>query len=135
MNNLLFLAAKFALPRIPNDPRNYHLGCVGIRADGVLVSSQNGAVSGCVKKHTRHSLPEVHAEVRVIKKLGKYGTIYVARVNKINNGFTMAKPCKMCETLIRSAKVNKVYYSISDSEYGIWFVKKNIHKIKMLKNV
>ncbi len=129
MLNMLNLAAEIALPTNDNDKRNFYLGCVGLRQDGVLVSSKNGAseFSASVKQY--QLLPNAHAEGRVLRKLGKGGIMFVARVAKKDDKLAMAFPCSMCQVRIRGMKIEKVYYSINENQYGIWCVEKNTHKV------
>lgn len=120
-------AAKIALPNdIAFDKRGFWLGCIGIRNDGALVYSKNGAsqFSDSVKKY--QLIPNSHAEGRLLRKIGKYGTIFVSRVSKKDMTLAMAKPCEMCQVRIKSMNIRKVYYTINETEYGIWEV--NIDK-------
>lgn len=130
-------AAGVAMPSVVNDRREFWLGCIGIRKDGAIVSSKNGPVNlslpqdKFVKKTSRRNIfyPTSHAEGRVLRKLGYGGILYVARVSRLTGGYTIAKPCEMCATRIKSKRVEKVYYTISNKQYGVWHVKKDIHVI------
>lgn len=129
MLDLLLLAAKIALPKDPNDARNFWLGCVGLRDDGALVSAQNGSsqFSHSVKQYQLQ--PNCHAEGRVLRKLGKYGTMFVSRVAKKDGALAMAQPCIMCQVRISAMKIRKVYFTINPTQYGIWSVNKDVYKI------
>ena len=115
------LAAKVAMPDDwASELRRYWLGAVGIRSDGVVVSSKNGAV------HSTHSddyrtLALAHAECRVLRKLGKGGTIYVARIARFNKDLAMARPCGICRSLLKAHATEKVFYTIDPAQYGIWY--------------
>ena len=126
---MLLLAAKVALPTIDDDPRSFWLGCVGIRKDGVIVSSRNGSsqFQDYIEYHQFN--PNAHAEGRVLRKLGKYGSIFVSRVAKKDGSLAMARPCPMCQTRIKSAKISKVYYSINNEQYGIWYTDNDYDKV------
>lgn len=128
MLDMLLLAAKVALPNDYHDARNFWLGCVGIRQDGAIVSGKNGAVH-CTSINEYQLIPNSHAEGRVLRKLGKGGTIFVSRVSKINHSLAMAYPCPTCQVRITSFQVNKVYYTINPNQYGIWSVKKDLHRV------
>ncbi len=65
-------------------------------------------------------IPESHAEGRVLRKLGKRGTLYVARVTKVTREFAMSRPCPMCQNRIKAFDVKKVYYTINKDQYGVW---------------
>lgn len=119
MLNLLKLAGKIAMPTDINDMRNFYLGAIGIRKDGVLVSAKNGAVqSSDVELY--QTIPTSHAECRALRKMGYGGILYVSRIAKGNGKLAMARPCETCQVHIRSMRVKKVYYSINSECYGIW---------------
>ncbi len=128
-------AGGVALPSIKNDRREFWLGCVGIRKDGAIVSSKNGPVNlslpedKTVKTRKNVFYPNSHAEGRVLRKLGYGGILYVTRISRLNGGYVLAKPCNMCSVLIKSKRVKKVYYTINNTQYGVWDVSKNIHTI------
>jgi cytidine deaminase len=133
MLDFLYQAAQIALPSVDKDYRDYWLGCVGIREDGVIVYSKNGAVEfrASVKSYQLHSTS--HAEGRVLRKLGRAGTVYVARVSKKDGSLAMARPCGMCQIKLRAAKTLKVYYTINDNQYGVWYPSTDTDKIFKLK--
>ena len=132
MLDLLLFAAKIALPPDKNDMRNFWLGCVGIRKDGAMVFSRNGAVySTSVEDY--QLIPIGHAECRAIKKMDWGGTLYVARVLRKDKSIAMAKPCSICQTKIKAKGITKVYYTINPNQYGIWDVKKDTDRIYSCK--
>jgi tRNA(Arg) A34 adenosine deaminase TadA len=92
-----------------SDSRHHRVGAVGIRSDGAIVVSQNGPST--VKN------PRCHAEYRLVRKMDYYGTVYVARKSSL--GFLLARPCATCRAFLRSRRVRVVYYTISNSEYGV----------------
>lgn len=117
---MLYLLKEAGKIALGDDERNFLLGAIGVRQDGVNVSAKNGAVISSTYDDYR-IISDAHAECRVIRKLGKCGTIYVARVLKKNGGFAMARPCGGCQLRIRAAKVKKVFYTINEKQYGIWY--------------
>lgn len=135
MLDMLIKAAGVALSTDDNDHRHFLLGCVGIREDGALVASRNGATKFSSVVEHYQLLPNSHAEGRVLRKLGKNGTLYVARVTRKDGTMAMSLPCAMCQVRIKAARVSKVFYSINRAQYGIWFVKKDYHKICDLPKV
>jgi tRNA(Arg) A34 adenosine deaminase TadA len=123
---LFNVAAKIAVPEL-NDTRNFWLGCVGVRKDGAVVSSKNGAVlSTAVANY--HLLPSSHAECRALRKMDYGGILYVTRIARRDRLFAMAKPCFMCQIKIRAKNIKKVYYTINNYKFGVWDVKKDIFK-------
>lgn len=129
MNKLLLAAAQIALPTIDNDYRNFWLGSIGLREDGVMVSAKNGAAetSHSVKQYELQ--PNSHAEGRLLRKLGKKGIIYVARIAKGTGKLAMAAPCGMCQIRIRAAHTKKVYFTINETQYGVWIPSTDKYKI------
>lgn len=128
MLDLLIQASIISQPTTDNDHRAFWLGCIGIREDGTRVSSKNGNVEvhGFMKSH--EFMPASHAEGRVLRKLGKNGIVYVSRLRR-DGSLAMARPCGMCQVRLRSYKVKKVYYTINDNQYGVWFVNDDYDKI------
>jgi hypothetical protein len=103
----LNLAADVAL--IKDDERTFYLGAVGLRSDGVVVAASNVPAAWPVPTH--------HAEARLCRKLDRWTTVFVARVN--STGWAMARPCASCQARLRRKKVLKVFYTIGPSEYGV----------------
>lgn len=60
-----------------------------------------------------------HAEARLCKKLDYNSTVYVARVKLCNGQFGISRPCSSCMKTLMSKKVKRVYYTISEKEYGV----------------
>lgn len=131
MLDLLSLASKYAVLK-HDDDRVFLLGAVGVRNDGRQVHAQNAPVLDTLKRaewakqNVYRRFPESHAEVRLTRKLGFGAVVYVARVMRANNDLAMARPCECCQNVLRAFKVRKVYYTISNNEWGIWDPWKNI---------
>ncbi len=130
MLDFLDQAARIALPNNDYDKRSFWLGCVGIREDGAVVSSRNGSTAFSSSVEHYQLVPSSHAEGRVLRKLGKNGIIFVARIAKKDGSRQMSCPCVMCAVRIRGFGVKKVYYTINPKQYGIWSVKNDTHIIK-----
>lgn len=114
--NYLEMAAQIALSK--DDKRNFLIGSVGIRGDGAIVSAFNSPTPSPDRR--------IHSEYRLASKLDYGATVYVARVGSGNSThkttkFSMAKPCPDCMRVLFSKRVKKIYYTISDKEYGIIF--------------
>jgi len=67
-------------------------------------------------------IPTVHAELGSILGVSKTNThnatVYVVRINR--NGTLMnSRPCPMCQGVLFFVGVKRVFYSISDNEYGV----------------
>lgn len=114
------LAAKAAVPpHLDNDPRGFLLGAVGLRRDGKLVSTKNGAVHATDTNNYR-PIAWSHAESRLCRKLGRGGIVYVARIARKDRSLVMARPCGTCERILKAYATEKVFYSINSEYYGIW---------------
>jgi tRNA(Arg) A34 adenosine deaminase TadA len=125
MLDMLKLAATVALPTIDSDfKKNFWLGSVGIRRDNVIVSAKNGAVYS-TEVEDYQLMPNAHAEGRLLRKLGKGGIVFVARVAKGTRKLAMARPCDICRSRLRAMNIVRVYYTINENQYGVWYVKKD----------
>lgn len=115
--HLLRLAARVAIS--PNsDHRNHKLGAIGVRRDGIIVSARNGAQK--VNNFYQHT-PQLHAEVRCLRKMDMGGEMFIARVLS-DGSLALARPCPSCQVFLRGKKIKKVIYSISDLEYGTLYL-------------
>lgn len=104
---LLKMAAK--LSRMKVDDRQFCLGAVAIRDDDVMVCAYNG--------HPDIPCPRTHCEARLVRKLDKGATVYLART--IANGqWANSKPCPDCVRAMRRAKVRRVYYTSGPNEWS-----------------
>ena len=90
--------------------RQYRLAAVGIRSDGVVVTSCN--------TRCRQPQKEAHAETRLARKLNRNSVVFVVRILR-NGDLASARPCFNCQTALRRRGVGRIYYSISESEYGV----------------
>jgi len=105
------LAAKVAqLGDSKEANRQYRIGSVGVRKDGVIVCSSNVSI--------RTPNKDAHAEARLAKKLTPQSVVFVVRIDRAGD-FKMAKPCEACAKKLRLSKIRKCYYTINNSEYGV----------------
>ncbi len=105
VDRMLELAATVA---VSDDLRNYRLGCVAIRQDGVCVRARNAS--------STTPCPSGHAERRVLRKAGKGAVVFVSRVAR-NGDWALAKPCAGC-LLYLSAMKATIYYTMSPGEWA-----------------
>lgn len=114
------VAARTATSKV--DKRSFLLGAIGIRNDGVMVRSLNSP--------TENKNRKVHAECKLCRKLD-YGAeaVYVARVRLDNFEFGMARPCSSCRKILKTKRVKRVFYTISQNSYGVWYPATNEEKI------
>lgn len=99
--------------------KEFYLGCVAKRNDGAIVSSVNHSFSG--QRVFMH-----HAESRVLRKCDYGSILYVARVYKDRKTIANAMPCSHCQHFIRNMGVKKVYYTIDQNTFGVWYPEKDL---------
>ena len=137
MLDLLKKAAEYAILK-RSDGRNFFLGALGVRKDGCIVHAQNAAVFDTFKKrdfannYVYRRFPGSHAEIRLTKKLDFGATLYVARVGR-NGLYAMARPCECCRSVLKAFRVKKVFYTISNYEYGVWFPSNDSDRYCLIK--
>jgi len=113
MNRKIFnyfeIAGKLTLNK--EDNRSFLLGAIGIRKDGAFVKAINGP----------SIFPErtAHAEYRLSNKLDVGSEVYVCRVRLLDNKFALARPCDSCMKVMFSRGVRKVYFTVSENEFGV----------------
>ncbi len=103
------MAAKAAIKETTHRRDSIH-GCVGIRADGAIVTSKN--------LPTQLKNPKVHAEYLLCRKLDSDATAFVVRLNRTGT-YTNSRPCIHCQIAMRQRGVKKCYYTINETEYGV----------------
>jgi len=109
---MLSLAASVAREALNRkDNRSFRLGAVGMRNDGVIVTSRNIAATDVT--------PQAHAEARVSKKLTVDSIVWVARISRGLEDWALARPCFRCLHRLKSSGVRKVVYTIAPNEWGV----------------
>lgn len=102
-----------------NYPKYTHGSC--IESGGRIVSLGWNASE---IKHPKMNMFSTHAETAALKKAGDKAVgakLYVVRLTA-SGKLATSKPCARCAVAIRAAGIRKVYYSISDREWGTWIV-------------
>lgn len=119
--NYLHMASQAAPPNENEiDPREIWIGCIGLRTDGAIVSAKNGSIFTTDTGDDFQLIPDVHAERRVIRKMDWGGTLFVARVRRVDLVWAMSRPCSMCQVFIKSKGIKKVFYTINKTQFGRW---------------
>ena len=90
--------------------KKYKIGAVGIRKDGIIVTSSNIS--------TKHPNKLAHAEARLVKKLDMGAVVYIVRIDS-NGCFKLARPCSACFRKLYNNGVLKCFYTINNKEYGV----------------
>lgn len=103
---------------------DYKHGAVLVRGGSVINSSYNMSIpSKFADRHKIHDgIATRHAEVNVVLGIDRSMTVnavvYVVRVSRGGN-FRLSKPCAMCLSIMKFVGIKRVYYSISNDEYGV----------------
>ena len=133
MHKLILKAAVYSIPVIDDDPRGFWIGCIGIRNDQRKVIARNGSIqqlfSMSLDPTEMQKRSEYHAEGRILNKMTKGGEMFVARISRQTGELMMARPCGYCRAKIRSYRINKVYYSVNNDQYGVWLPQSNTDRI------
>jgi tRNA(Arg) A34 adenosine deaminase TadA len=103
------LARKIAVSK--DTKRSFIVGAIAIRSDGVIVGSPNAC--------TQYPDRRLHAEYKTMKKADANSVVFVARILRSNSEFAMARPCEDCFKILKSKRVEKVYYTINEKQYGV----------------
>lgn len=101
------------ISRLKRDDRRFYIGAIGIRSDGTKVRACNGNPKEPTREH--------HCEFRLSRKLDRGASVFVARTVATGE-LALARPCGDCQKVLRSRGVTRVYYSISDDEYGCLYL-------------
>lgn len=107
------------------EKRKAVVGAIGWRKDGAIVHAFNAG-------DQRQQSPDSHAEARIIRKLGQYSPeVYVARIRRDTWEMALARPCVTCLPRLRNKRVKKIYYTISDTEYGVIDLEREAEKFRI----
>lgn len=104
----------------------YKLGCILVHGSKIVSKGHNKSTKThkiAYYNHDHLEFATVHAEVdtliNVSKEIARKSDLYVVRVRRKDHKFAMAKPCKMCEKIIKKMGVKRIIYTINDNEFGI----------------
>lgn len=68
----------------------------------------------------------IHAEITALRGVNALGaTLYVARVTR-GGGRGLAHPCHRCEDYARSVGVRRVVWTMTDQQYGVTLLQRNL---------
>lgn len=115
------------------------IGALGIRTDGAIIKSVNGSIrNGYAQSNATYSQSLAksgiyHAEGRLLRKIDSGAVIYVARKRRDVLGFreamACARPCEHCRNSTRGFRVKKIFYTIDENLYGIYYPMSDTDKI------
>lgn len=102
---------------------------------GCLIETKECSIFTSNKTISEFRNTTFHAEARAISstnsKIARNSVIFVARITKYGK-FRLALPCKACRKRIEEVSIKKAYFTVSDTEYGIWNINSGIISIKNL---
>ena len=101
--------------------------CLAITKNKIIAAS-NGYKTHTVNKQYPHYCNGTHAECEVVcsynsfrfGELSSKAVLYVYREDR-NGIMKSAKPCSICQKIIRQCDVRKVFYSLDDG-YGVMVI-------------
>lgn len=128
-----FLVAIQAIQDAGLDDRlSAHVGAVIVKGGSIIsVGVNTFGLNEYCHYYAHREITSTHAEINAIfrarRKTDLTGTkMYVARITKPNHDIGtessvgLAKPCEMCEELIRRYGIKRVFYTIDPERYGVW---------------
>lgn len=113
-------AEEIALSYNKIQQKNKLFGIVGVRLDGIVVTSTNVAIYKDLLNVDSFYGAYNHAEYRLCSKMDKGGEIYIVRVRR-DGTWGNSAPCRFCRTLIKNKKIRAVHYSVSDGVFDTWY--------------
>lgn len=121
-NKLINLAVKQA----QLSEHHFKIGAILARKSKIISESFNNAKKTHKIAYWNKDNPQdatIHAEIgaliNVPKNISSKCDLYIARYRSSDNSICLAKPCDMCLSVIKSMMVKRVYYTISEHEYGV----------------
>jgi len=108
VSHVAILRELALLSRRTAEAKHFYLAAEATRADGVTVRAVNGRQPVPAPAH--------HAEARLCRKLTPTEAVYVARTTA-DGAWAMSRPCPSCMRRLRSAGVERVYYTTGPGEY------------------
>lgn len=117
-----------------DDVLDYHLAAIIVRGGSVVSVGYNKSNTNSFVEHfadrvkgKRNFCVSTHAEMdailRVRNKIDLTGCkIFVARKKLIDHSPGMARPCAICEEVLRSYGIKRAFYTIDTEHYGIMTV-------------
>ncbi len=99
------------------------VGCVIVKDNKIIAKGHNNREN----KHNVLGHAEINALLKAQKKLKTW---------KLNNCdlYVTLKPCSMCETIIKQARIKNVYYLVEKLEFKKEYYKTNIEKLNYTSN-
>lgn len=124
---------------------DYHLAAIVVRGGSIISAGYNKAnTNGFVEhyadrvKGKRNFCMSTHAEMdavlRARSKTDLSGCkIFVARKRLLDGEPGMARPCAICEEVLRSYGIKRAFYTIDNNHYGIMSISDSQTRDKIVR--
>ena len=121
-NNII----KCAINEINKTTYTIKIGAVVFKGKRIYGSGHNGIRSSSISRKHKKWEESLHAEQAALLNLDwnklKGFSILVYRINR-NGAIAMAKPCEMCQKLIKYVGIKNIYYTTNDGEIKLEKIK------------
>lgn len=112
---------KLALEEAESSTYRFRVGAVVFKGSRILASGHNGIRSSRIHPLHKNYNNALHAEQDAILNVKDWSTlkgcsILVVKVSKAKGTISMAKPCPMCQQLLRHVGIKTMYFSNENGE-------------------
>lgn len=98
----------------------YRIGAVVFKGKRIISSGHNGVRSSAISNKYKEFYNSLHAEQMAVMNISwsrlKGCSILVLRMSKSKEILGNAKPCPMCQKLLKTIGINDIYYSNKNGE-------------------
>ena len=112
---------KLALEEAESSTYRFRVGAVVFKGSRILASGHNDIRSSRIHPLHKNYKNALHAEQDAILNIKEWSTlkgcsILVVKISKSKGTLSMAKPCKMCQQLLRYVGIKTMYYTNENGE-------------------
>ena len=112
---------KLAIVEAESVKYRFRVGAVIFKGSRILSSGKNGIRSSRIHPLHKHYNNSLHAEQNAILNIKDWSTlkgcsILVVKISKTRGIFSMARPCDMCQELLKHVGIKTMYYSNEKGE-------------------
>lgn len=107
---------KLAIEEAERSDYRFRIGAVVFKGSRIMSSGHNGIRSSRIHPLHKNYNNSLHAEQDAILNIKDWSTlkgcsILVIKISKSKGIMSMAKPCDMCQSLLRHVGIKTMYYS------------------------
>ena len=112
---------KLAIEEAETVSYRFRVGAVLFKGSRILASGHNGIRSSRIHPLHKQYNNSLHAEQNAILNIKDWSTlkgcsILVVKISKTRGVFSMARPCEMCQDLLRHVGIKSMYYTNGNGE-------------------